>query len=778
MSDKTFILEEALEGHEVDADIVLYNGKLLYAGVSDNFPVYKPFALETGHLMPSILDKNTTKAITEHAYQAALACGYDRGVLHIELMLKPDGKIIVLEVNGRLGGMYIADWHEKIWGVDLITAEMAISAGIDPTPFLQKKDNKKSLAQMCVTANQDYYSSITTDNLEIKRWINFQDIIHNVDVYHAEEWVDFPYKKDIAVSGHANIGEITVEAETPLLAFQKLNKVYTSLRPKIDTNNGVIESSIRALTNFCSDTHGINRFSIRQATNEDRRSIEKLLPFITHRASQNNAPGNDTPLRIPEFTVVLLAEDMMLPNTPVVGMLALHMWTRMRYQNPKTGYLHDLIVHPAYRNLGIAKSLIGKSLEMAHTQNIAKIDLACDKDIIELYRQFGFNCVGVHLAKYLEVHNKEPKPIFSYAPFSQEEIKSQGEWVYGQSIVLKHLITKDNGIDIPKHFFIPTSTYPTTMIDKIYSSGKVYSVKYSLHGDKAFSYEVHRGANSSRGRKLDTSTLSKEETLLRIKDFIKGAPSNTYGLVLQEFIDQRGGCFFHAEISTENIEIELLWENSTGRVYSLSHSYGGELDIYEEIAGIGEPLDRRVACKEITKRCKLAFDKLSKVYGQISWSIEGFWFPKSSKMTILQLRPTPKGRPLSSAKNIKGAVYSTNFTWGDYEVDPFKLQDDIMESKNIYLRKSLSTEELEKDVKDRLYAGQLTLLIDPFRGFALSHEKWFLPPLNLRGTYSFIYIPNEVIKKYSGCMVKILKSGRRGYLIVEENSNPSIINSK
>ena len=57
---KSFLLEEAILGHEVDVDLVMHEGKLLYAEVSDNFPVYRPCSLETGHLMPSICIHRTS----------------------------------------------------------------------------------------------------------------------------------------------------------------------------------------------------------------------------------------------------------------------------------------------------------------------------------------------------------------------------------------------------------------------------------------------------------------------------------------------------------------------------------------------------------------------------------------------------------------------------------------------------------------------------------------------------------------------------------------------
>lgn len=754
---KTFLLEEALQGHEVDADIVLYKGNLCYGEISDNFPVYRPFALETGQLTPSILDKTMQEAIVKYAYKAALACGYDRGVLHVELMLKPDGNIVLLEVNGRLGGMYIANWHEDIWSVDLIKAELAISAEIDPAPFLKKaKIPKKALAQLCITTNQDQVSSVI-GILEIQGWVNFQDFLNNRTIYHTEEWVPFPYTRDVAINGNANIGEITVEADTPLLAFQKLYALCETCPPLIRTNNGMIQASIQALRRFSASTPGIERFVLREAASKDVPYITEILLFLTKRAQPTSSESAQT-LIVPDSTTILVVEDAFSPDRRIIGTVALGVFNRLRVHASKTGFAHDLVVHPNYRKLGIGEALMDALVAVAGKQGISKMDFACEKALVDWYTTLGFSPVGVHMVKYFDDKN-------SMQPFNREEIARKGEWLYGQDIVSKLLIPHIPEFTIPKHFFIPMGTDPQTIIDEICVYGKSYSVKYSLHGPGAFSYLGKRGANSSRGRKLDI--LCKLDALSRIKDFMHNAPQNCSGLVLQEFINQNGGCLFHAECSTKSIEVDLLWEPniSTGRAYSLFHSHGKKQIIYEELQGVGsgEPSDRRAACKYITNLCHLAVGQLFNEYGDISWSLEGFWSPCDSKLTVLQLRPTPQDRPISMLRNTVGSVYSTSFTWGDFNVGPLKLQEEADES--IFIRKSLSIEALEAVVLKRLSAGKFTLLLDPFNGFCLSHEKWFLPPPHMRKLFGFIHIRQDIIDSLSGRMVRILSSGRRGHLI-------------
>ena len=94
------LIEEFIDGHEVDIDLVIHQNNLLYASVSDNFPVCSPYALETGQLSPSILSQAVQENLEEYAYRCASALGFDRGCLHVELILKKDGTIHFVELNG------------------------------------------------------------------------------------------------------------------------------------------------------------------------------------------------------------------------------------------------------------------------------------------------------------------------------------------------------------------------------------------------------------------------------------------------------------------------------------------------------------------------------------------------------------------------------------------------------------------------------------------------------------------------------------------------------
>jgi hypothetical protein len=231
--------------------------------------------------MPSILNKRTQNRIAAYAYEAALACGYDRGVLHVELMLKPNGDITLIELNGRLGGMYIAEWHQQVWDVDLITAELAISLGISPEPWLKTPPKaNKSLAQLCITSNsRDTKEKYKDQKVVILGWDLKSQKGRELDIC-LRNWVSFPLKRHICINGHPNLGEITVSASTPLQAFKKLYEVCAYNTIKVQTNSGVIGATYKPILTFCSNTYGYQRFKIEESTNNDNISIQSLLPLL------------------------------------------------------------------------------------------------------------------------------------------------------------------------------------------------------------------------------------------------------------------------------------------------------------------------------------------------------------------------------------------------------------------------------------------------------------------------------------------------------------------
>ena len=649
------MIEEILDGHEVDADIVLKDGALLYGKISDNFPVFRPWSLESGQLSPSILQTKIQDKLVDYAFRVSKVLGYTVGVLHVELMLGKDGSIALIEVNGRPGGMYISNWHKEIWGVDLINAQLALAAGIDPHPFLKERTPTQALAQLCVTTNTDRELK---NQFRIESWINESEMAFDKKV-RTTLWDPLPLDVNLAQSGHPNLGEITVSEETPLGTFAKLMDLCTKNPLQIITNEGTVASSVEALRKFCTQTPEINRFVIRKARVSDLSKIQALLSELTPRAK-----GEDL-VSLPSSSTVLVSYDTFSSQHTFVGCVSLHTWESLRPTcAAKNGYIHDLVVRRGYDNIGIGASLMQAVLEEAQAEHVAKTSLACEEPLSSFYATWGFQPKATFMVKYQD-------GAFSWP--DKGELAQKGDWLFGQDLVSDLIAPACSQVSIPHQFiFTMTSSISSEAVRAILKTEKSYAVKFSLQGDD-FKGGGKRGANSSRGRVLKTQGKTEDLIRTEIASFQEKAPPNCANLILQTLIDQQGGCLFHVEFSAIQCEIDLLWEAdiSTGRTFGLFRK--GHLLSYENIEGTGniEHFDRPEGLRGIFDQVKIISEILNKKFRDVTWSIEGFWRPAPQSFEVLQMRPTPMDRPLSALTELKDIFYDTHFCWGSFQTLPF-----------------------------------------------------------------------------------------------------------
>ena len=72
----TLMLEEYLDGPEVDVDVVLSEGQAVYGAITDNWPTVEPYFNETGSNCPSILPTKQQQELMELAVQATQCLGF------------------------------------------------------------------------------------------------------------------------------------------------------------------------------------------------------------------------------------------------------------------------------------------------------------------------------------------------------------------------------------------------------------------------------------------------------------------------------------------------------------------------------------------------------------------------------------------------------------------------------------------------------------------------------------------------------------------------------
>ncbi|NXI35477.1 CRNS1 synthase, partial [Galbula dea] len=125
------LLMEYVPGTEHDVDLVVFQGRLLGAWVSDNGPTRLPAFLETAACLPSCLPADRQAQLVRAALRCCQACGLRDGVFNVELKLGPAGPRL-LEINPRMGGFYLRDWIREIYGPDLLLAAVLVALGSPP----------------------------------------------------------------------------------------------------------------------------------------------------------------------------------------------------------------------------------------------------------------------------------------------------------------------------------------------------------------------------------------------------------------------------------------------------------------------------------------------------------------------------------------------------------------------------------------------------------------------------------------------------------------------
>ncbi|OGY44101.1 MAG: hypothetical protein A2731_02255 [Candidatus Buchananbacteria bacterium RIFCSPHIGHO2_01_FULL_39_8] len=127
--DLKTLVEEYIDGDEVDIDLLLQNGKIKFYSISDNFNKSKgSFFVDSGQAIPSSLpikDQNDLINMTEEILEKL---GIYNGCLHVEAKSTKHGPV-PLEVNIRMGGDYVYSYNKTAWNIDLIEYAALIAVG-------------------------------------------------------------------------------------------------------------------------------------------------------------------------------------------------------------------------------------------------------------------------------------------------------------------------------------------------------------------------------------------------------------------------------------------------------------------------------------------------------------------------------------------------------------------------------------------------------------------------------------------------------------------------
>jgi len=136
--DLTVLLEQYLDGSEVDVDIVMSEGEWRYAAVSDNGPTLEPYFNETWGLCPSLLSKEQQSELKDLSVKSVQVLGFSSGVFHVECKYTSTGPQLI-EVNARMGGGPVHLCNSLVWGVDLVEEALFAALGVPARPAVPAK---------------------------------------------------------------------------------------------------------------------------------------------------------------------------------------------------------------------------------------------------------------------------------------------------------------------------------------------------------------------------------------------------------------------------------------------------------------------------------------------------------------------------------------------------------------------------------------------------------------------------------------------------------------
>lgn len=132
------MVEEYLDGQEVDCDLIFDGGRPVYGAVTDNWPTVEPYFNETGSNCPSVLPRASQAELLELSVRAVQSLGLVLGVFHVECKQTSRGPRLI-EVNTRMGGGPVRDTNLLVWGVDLVEEHLMASAGVPVRPVVSKR---------------------------------------------------------------------------------------------------------------------------------------------------------------------------------------------------------------------------------------------------------------------------------------------------------------------------------------------------------------------------------------------------------------------------------------------------------------------------------------------------------------------------------------------------------------------------------------------------------------------------------------------------------------
>ena len=134
------IIEEFMDGPELSIDMLIYNDEIYVTGVADRIIEFPPFFIETGHIMPSALEKEKLDDAINVMKAGIKALNLKIGAAKGDIKVTKNGAMVG-EIAARLSGGFMSAYtYPLATGVNLIKNAIEIALGNPPSDLKPKWD--------------------------------------------------------------------------------------------------------------------------------------------------------------------------------------------------------------------------------------------------------------------------------------------------------------------------------------------------------------------------------------------------------------------------------------------------------------------------------------------------------------------------------------------------------------------------------------------------------------------------------------------------------------
>ncbi|MBP5403119.1 MAG: ATP-grasp domain-containing protein [Treponema sp.] len=126
------ILESYMEGPEFSIDALVYDGTMTITGFADRHIYFPPYFIETGHTMPTKIEKRKYDELIKTFADGVKALGLTRGAAKADIKYTHQGAMIG-EIAARLSGGYMSGWTYP-YSSDFNLTKAALQIAMGDTP--------------------------------------------------------------------------------------------------------------------------------------------------------------------------------------------------------------------------------------------------------------------------------------------------------------------------------------------------------------------------------------------------------------------------------------------------------------------------------------------------------------------------------------------------------------------------------------------------------------------------------------------------------------------